>query len=179
VVGTGDLLPDAAGPPQRAAAPQPLDLRLVAAWVRELSLFDHDVWANLEAHTEAAWVARALAGDWPTWTRHDGQVLELVCCPNLDLHTGGAGWYRERHGNLRADGGQAVLGRALAQGGRSTMHCGLIPTRCRRLPSWPRGMAAVTAGGGRGQQPAWGGIGHVSNRRSGCESYSTKAALWS
>jgi hypothetical protein len=74
---------------------------------------------NLEAHTEAAWVARALAGDWPTWTRHDGQVLELVCCPNLDLHTGVAGWYRERHGNLRADGGQAVFGRALAQGGRS------------------------------------------------------------
>jgi hypothetical protein len=100
--------------------PQPSDLRLIAAWVCELSLFDHDVWANLEAHTEAAWVARALAGDWPTWTRHDGQVLELVCRPNLDLHTGVAGWYRERHGNLRTDGGQAVLGRALAQGGRST-----------------------------------------------------------
>jgi hypothetical protein len=100
--------------------PRPSDLRLIAAWVCELSLFDHDVWANLEAHTEAAWVARALAGDWPTWTRHDGQVLELACRPNLDLHTGVAGWYRKRHGNLRTDGGQAVLGRALAQGGRST-----------------------------------------------------------
>jgi hypothetical protein len=100
--------------------PQPSDLRPIAAWVRELSLFDHDVWANLEAHTEAVWVGRALVGDWPAWRRHDGQVLELVCRPNLDLHTGVAGWYRKRHGNLRTDGGQAVLGRALAQGGRST-----------------------------------------------------------
>jgi hypothetical protein len=30
-----------------------------------------------------------------------------------------AGRYRERHGNLRADGAQAVLSRALEQGGRS------------------------------------------------------------
>ena len=30
-----------------------------------------------------------------------------------------AGLCRERHGNLRSDGGQAVLSRALAQGGRS------------------------------------------------------------
>ncbi len=30
-----------------------------------------------------------------------------------------AGRYRERHGSLRSDGGQAVLGRALEQGGRS------------------------------------------------------------
>jgi hypothetical protein len=37
----------------------------------------------------------------------------------LELHTGAAGLCRERHGNLRSDGGQAVLSRALAQGGRS------------------------------------------------------------
>jgi len=43
----------------------------------------------------------------------------LVCRPGLELHTGVAGRYRERHGNLRTDGGQAVLGRALEQGGRS------------------------------------------------------------
>jgi hypothetical protein len=46
-------------------------------------------------------------------------VLELVYRANLDLHAGLAGWYRERHGNLRTDGPQAVLGRALEQGGRS------------------------------------------------------------
>jgi hypothetical protein len=100
--------------------PAPSDLRPIASWVCELSLFDHDVWANLEGHTEAAWVACALAGDWPMWTRPAGQVLELVCRSNLDLHTGVAGWYRKRHGNLRTNGGQAVLGRALAQSGRST-----------------------------------------------------------
>jgi hypothetical protein len=119
VVGAGDLLPHAAGPPQRAPAPGAVGLRPLATQIPQGSLFDHDSWANLEGHTEAAWARRALAGDWPTWRRHDGQVLELVCRPNLDLHTGVAGWYRHRHGNLRTDGPQAVLGRALAQGGRS------------------------------------------------------------
>jgi hypothetical protein len=45
--------------------------------------------------------------------------LPLVCRPSLELHTGVAVRYRERHGNLRADGAQAVLSRALEQGGRS------------------------------------------------------------
>jgi hypothetical protein len=45
-------------------------------------------------------------------------MLELVCRPDLDLYTGLAGWYRQRHGNLRADGPDVVLGRALQQGGR-------------------------------------------------------------
>jgi hypothetical protein len=97
--------------------PAPLDLRPLAARVPQVSLFDHDIWANLEGHTEAAWVRRALAGDWPGTPSHDGQVLELVCRPNLDLHRGTAGWYRRWHGNLRRDGGQVVLGRALAAGG--------------------------------------------------------------
>ena len=47
------------------------------------------------------------------------ELLPLVCRPGLQLHTGTAGVYRERHGNLRADGAQAVLSRALEQGGRS------------------------------------------------------------
>jgi hypothetical protein len=38
---------------------------------------------------------------------------QLVCRPNLDLHTGTTGIYRRRHGNLRRDGAQAVLERAL------------------------------------------------------------------
>jgi hypothetical protein len=46
-------------------------------------------------------------------------VLELVCRPNLELHAGWAGWYRDRHGNLRSDGPEVVLGRALAAGARS------------------------------------------------------------
>jgi hypothetical protein len=87
--------------------------------IHTLSSFDHDVWANLEAHTEAAWTRRALAGHWPSFTRHAGEVLELVCRPNLDLHTGTAGWYRQRHGNLRTDGPPAPLTDALEEGGRS------------------------------------------------------------
>jgi hypothetical protein len=105
--------------------PQPSDLHPIAAWIRELSQFDHDVWANLEAHTEAAWVGRALAGAWPSQLAevepsHGDQGLPLVCRPDLELYTGTAGLYRARHGNLSIDGGHAVLGRALAQGGRST-----------------------------------------------------------
>jgi hypothetical protein len=95
------------------------ELLPLADRIRTFSPFDHDVWANLAAHTEAAWARRALAGDWPSFTRHAGEVLELVCRPNLDLHTGTAGWYRERHGNLGTDGPRAALADALEEGGRS------------------------------------------------------------
>ena len=43
-----------------------------------------------------------------------------MCRTNLDVHTGQAGWYRERHGNLRRDITQAVLARALAHAGQPT-----------------------------------------------------------
>jgi hypothetical protein len=98
--------------------PEPPELLPFADRIRQASLFHRDAWANLEAYTEAAWAGRALAGDWPAWTRHAGDVLELVCRPDLDLYTGLAGWYRQRHGNLRTDGPEVVLGRALQQGGR-------------------------------------------------------------
>jgi hypothetical protein len=117
--GPATYYPTARGRRNEPLRPRPSDLLPLVDRICQLSPFDHDVWANLEAHTEAVWVRRALAGDWPTWARHDGEVLELVCRPKLDLHTGTAGWYRERHGNLRTDGAQAVLGRALEQGGRS------------------------------------------------------------
>jgi hypothetical protein len=104
--------------------PRPSELLPLADRIRRLSPFHAAAWAKLEAHTEAAWVARALAGDWPSQLsevepRAGDQGLPLVCRPGLELHTGVAGRYRERHGNLRSDGGQAVLGRALEQGGRS------------------------------------------------------------
>jgi hypothetical protein len=104
--------------------PQLSDLLPLADRICQLSPFHGDAWAHLEAHTEAAWLVRALAGDWPAQSaelesRAGGQRLPLVCRPGLELHTGVAGRYRERHGNLRSDGGQAVLGRALEQGGRS------------------------------------------------------------
>jgi hypothetical protein len=104
--------------------PQPSDLLPLADRIRHLSPFHRDAWANLEAYTEAAWVARPLAGDWPAQVAEvepglGDQGLQLVCRPGLEPHTGVAGRYREGHGNLRRDGGQAVLSRALAQGGRS------------------------------------------------------------
>ena len=39
-----------------------------------------------------------------------------MCRPDLDVYSGLAGPSRTRHGNLRADGVAAVLGRALAHG---------------------------------------------------------------
>ncbi|HEV3497396.1 MAG TPA: hypothetical protein VHA34_13705, partial [Actinomycetes bacterium] len=124
--------------------PQLSELLPLADLIRQLSGFHGAAWANLEAHTEAAWVARALAGDWPPQLAgaepaHGDQGLPLVCRPSLELHTGVAGRYHERHGNLRADGAQAVLNRALEPGGRSAVW--LDPTGCRPLRSWPPSMA--------------------------------------
>jgi hypothetical protein len=98
--------------------PEVADLQPIAPRIRQLSPFHCEVWSNLQAHTEAAWVRRALDGDWPAEPRSDARYLELVCRPDLDLHTGTAGWYRQRHGNLRRDSAQPVLTRALAQGGQ-------------------------------------------------------------
>ena len=104
--------------------PRLAELVPLADRLRQRSGFHGDAWAHLEAHTEAAWMVRALAGDRPAQLAEvkphaGGQRLPLVCRPGLELHTGVAGMYRERHGNLRSDGAQAVLGRALEQGGRS------------------------------------------------------------
>jgi hypothetical protein len=104
--------------------PRLSDLLPLTDRIHQASPFHGAAWANLEAHTEAAWLARALAGDWPAQLaevepRAGGQGLPLVCRLGLEVHTGVAGWYRERHGNLGSDGAQAVLGRALEQGGRS------------------------------------------------------------
>jgi hypothetical protein len=76
-------------------------------------------WTDLEAHTEAAHVRRAIEGVWPAETDCDSGELSLVCRPNLDVHSGLAGVHRTRHGNLRADGVEVVLERALAHGRRT------------------------------------------------------------
>jgi hypothetical protein len=116
--------PTARGRRNEHLRPGPSELLPLADRIGQLSPFHGAAWANLEAHTEAAWVARALASDWPpplaeVEPRAGGQGLPLVCRPGLELHTGVAGRYCERHGNLGTDGAHAVLGRALDQGGRS------------------------------------------------------------
>jgi hypothetical protein len=117
--------------------PQLSELLPLAERIRQLSGFHSEAWADLAAYTEAAWVARALAGDWPSQLAeavpaHGDQGLPLVCRPGMELHTGTAGLYRERHGNLRADGAQTVFSRALEQGGRNIAAVWFGPDR---LPS--------------------------------------------
>lgn len=96
------------------------DLAPVAGRVAELTApFNRDRWANLEDHTEAAYVRRAMAGDWPAAPGRPGSEIALVCRPSLDVYSGLAGLYRTRHGNLRADGIDAVLDRAVGHGIRA------------------------------------------------------------
>ncbi len=95
------------------------DLLPLAREIGQWSGFYREDWANVSERTEGAWVDRALTGNWPAEPSSTEVPLLLVCRPNLDLHSGRAGRYRERHGNLRDDGAEASLGRALASGGRS------------------------------------------------------------
>jgi hypothetical protein len=86
------------------------DLLPVADAVLGLSGWHPEQWSQLADWTEGAFVARASDDDRPRGR------LELVCRPNLDVHSGLAGAHGVRHGNLRADGVEPVLERALASG---------------------------------------------------------------
>ena len=65
-------------------------------------------------HTESWYVNQALKGMWPA--EPEARSLYLVCRPNLDLYRGVAGQYNKLYGNLRRDGLDEVLSRALADG---------------------------------------------------------------
>jgi hypothetical protein len=82
--------------------------------------FGWAVWADLAAHTEAAYRRRALDGAWPAPPESFGDELQLVCRPDLDLYWAIPGRYRRRFGNLRHDDAQAVLRAALAHDGGSS-----------------------------------------------------------
>jgi hypothetical protein len=62
----------------------------------------------------------ALAGTWPDDMERYEQayrnLVSLVCRPNLDVCRGFAGQYTTRYGNLRRDGVDEVLSRAIADG---------------------------------------------------------------
>jgi hypothetical protein len=107
-------MPTSRGRRHAALRPELDDLRPAAERVAGIS-FWRRVWENLADYTEAAYVRRALAGEWSE-PRRPEDAIALVCRPNLDVHTGTAGLRRQRHGNLRADGAEAVLTRA-AEGG--------------------------------------------------------------
>lgn len=72
---------------------------------------------NLSEQTEAAYVRRANAEtDDATWlAAPDPSMIQLVCRPNMDLHTGVAGAHGILHGNLREDA-DGVFARAIEQG---------------------------------------------------------------
>jgi hypothetical protein len=108
--------PTARGRRYEALRPELGDLLPIARRVLDESLPGREEWSSLETHTEAAWVQRARDGNWPETGYWTSPRYQLVCRPNLDLHTGTTGIYRRRHGNMRRDGPRAVLERALADG---------------------------------------------------------------
>jgi hypothetical protein len=111
--------PTARGRRYEALRPELGDLLPIARRIVDESRLGHEVWSDPASYTEAAWVRRALDGDWPaaeTTAKWTSPSYQFVCRPNLDLHTGTTGVYRRRHGNMRRDGAQAVLERALADG---------------------------------------------------------------
>ncbi|HEV8275929.1 MAG TPA: hypothetical protein VGQ26_09565 [Streptosporangiaceae bacterium] len=101
-------------------------------------------WSSLESYTEAAWARRA-RGSWPETGYRTSPHHQLVCRPNLDLHTGTTGIYRRHHGNMRRDSAQAVLERALADGPISHRSSSTSQGRCPRWLTWPPSRATPTA----------------------------------
>jgi hypothetical protein len=115
-IGPATYSPTARGRRYEALRPELDDLMPIAQRVLDESLLLREEWSSLESHTEAAWVRRARDGSFPATGYWTSAYRQLVCRPNLDLHTGTTGLYRRHHGNLRRDGAQAVLERALADG---------------------------------------------------------------
>jgi len=75
-------------------------------------------WHELpDKHTESWYVHQALEGTWPKEPAH--RLIHLVCRPPLDIYRGIAGLYTKRYGNLRTDGTDGVLSRALEDGDSS------------------------------------------------------------
>ena len=79
-------------------------------------------WRELpQKHTESWYVEQALAGVWPNEDKAQYEeayrnMVSLVCRPNLDVYYGFAGQYTNRYGNLRRDGVDEVLSRAMNAG---------------------------------------------------------------
>ncbi len=120
-VGPASYLPTARSRRYEALRPTLADLLPLVERVRALPgpFFHGEEWMNLAAHTEAAYVRRALDGTWPKPPESRWEELTLVCRPNLDLYWGLAGRYRRRYGNLRREGAQAVVRAALADEARA------------------------------------------------------------
>jgi hypothetical protein len=121
-VGPAGYLPTARSRRYETLRPTLADLLPLVPRVQALPgpSFGWAIWADLAAHTEAAYVQRALDGAWPAPLEAFGEELQLVCRPNLDLYWAIPGRYRQRFGNLRRDDAQEVLRTALAHDGGSS-----------------------------------------------------------
>jgi MoaA/NifB/PqqE/SkfB family radical SAM enzyme len=99
--------------------PELEDLLPLADSIAASSKFDSDMWRDLEAYTESAYVRKALdgrEGDPPRWTfREGGKSPDIVCRPNMDVYWGKAGLYGALVGNLRRDDPARVFSEAIAQ----------------------------------------------------------------
>jgi hypothetical protein len=142
--GPADYYPTPRARRSEPLRPRPSDLRPLATQIPRVSLFDHAVWGDLEGHTEAAWMGRALAGDWPETPSHDGQVLELVCRPNLDVHSGTAGWYASSTATCAATARRSCSAERWPRAAGLPTRCGSTWTRRLAWPSWLPGTATPT-----------------------------------
>jgi hypothetical protein len=115
-IGPASYIPTSRGRRYEALRPELTDLLRIAELVLEVSDTNADVWRDLFSYTEAAWARRAFEGDWPATEPSRELRYQFVCRRNLDLYTGTTGIYHHRHGNLRRDGAEKVLERALAYG---------------------------------------------------------------
>jgi hypothetical protein len=123
-VGSAGYLPTARSRRYEALRPTLAELLPLSERVQTLPgpHFDQAIWSDLAAHTEAAYVERALDGRWgvePAPSASTVEELTLVCRPNLDLYWGLAGRYRRPYGNLRRDDAQALVQAAIADWGPS------------------------------------------------------------
>jgi hypothetical protein len=157
--GPATYYPTARGRRNERLRPALSELLPLADRIRTLRPLDHDVWANLEAHTEAAWARRALAGDGPSWTRHAGEVLELVCRPTSTCTPAPPAGTASGAATCAPTARRRRSPTQLRKVGGPQTRCGLVPTRCRRLPSWPPGMATPTGRGSTSAQTRCGPCG--------------------
>jgi hypothetical protein len=111
-IGPAGFRPHARGRRYEAARIELEDALAVAE--RVSAVLGREWWPDVRSCTEAAWVRRSRDGDLPAEGWWAEPQRWLVVRPNLDAHTGLAGLYRRRHGNLRRDGARRVLERAFA-----------------------------------------------------------------
>lgn len=96
--------------------PELHELLPMAEQLTQLSGFWKDRWANLQNYTEATYFKRAGENGRNGLECSDRSGLKLVCRNNLDVYVGDAKLYRQRLGNLRADGAEKVFKSGVEQG---------------------------------------------------------------